>query len=344
MTLGITELPPEGMQLGGVALAGDTDRGTRTTEGLNLLFTTAGITVQGPQPQIERLLIWSALDSATCQEKLVLADGRHAAILELTSGGQAIRFLLPTDTVSPGQAAYLDQALPAWLSRYRGAAAVPVGAQILRMADNPTSAPPPPPPPPPESVTQARSPMPSAAPAPAPTAETATRGQRRRARRQRVRDRRTSRHERSEGGSLDRPSRTRTGRHRERSAAPTTHRRRHHRRHHHRSLRPRVPPPAVGPQPRARIPRRRARRRTGCPGTRPRRGTGCPRTRPRRSRRRLPPRSRSPGARLPAASPRTRSSPATCPRTPPRRTRYHSASSCHHPRSIRSPGSAQQSR
>jgi hypothetical protein len=123
MTVGITELPPEGMQLPGVALAGDPERGTKTTEGISLLFTTAGVTVQGPQPQIERLLVWSALDSATCREKVQLPDGREAAILELTSGGQSIRFLLPGDTVSPGQAAYLDQALPAWLLRYKGAGA-----------------------------------------------------------------------------------------------------------------------------------------------------------------------------------------------------------------------------
>ena len=123
MTVGITELPPEGMQLGGVALAGDADRGTKTTEGLSLLFTTAGITVQGPQPQIERLLVWSGLDTATCREKIALSDGRSAAVMELTSGGQSIRFLLPTETVTPGQAAYLDQALPAWLARYKGAPA-----------------------------------------------------------------------------------------------------------------------------------------------------------------------------------------------------------------------------
>ena len=119
MTVGITELPPEGMQLPGVSLAGDAERGTKTTEGISLLFTTAGITVQGPQPQIERLLVWGALDSATCHELIQLPDGRDAAILELTSGGQSIRFLLPTDQVSPGQAAYLDQALPAWLARYK---------------------------------------------------------------------------------------------------------------------------------------------------------------------------------------------------------------------------------
>ena len=95
MTVGITELPPEGMQLPGVALAGDAERGTKTTEGISLLFTTAGVTVQGPQPQIERLLVWSALDSATCREKVQLPDGREAAIMELTSGGQSIRFLLP---------------------------------------------------------------------------------------------------------------------------------------------------------------------------------------------------------------------------------------------------------
>lgn len=122
MTVGMSELPPEGMQLGGVALAGDVERGTRTTEGLSLLFTTAGITVQGPQPQIERLLVWSGLDSASCGEKIVLPDGRDAAVMELTSGGQSIRFLLPTDAVTPGQAAYLDQALPSWLHRYKGSA------------------------------------------------------------------------------------------------------------------------------------------------------------------------------------------------------------------------------
>src|SRR5580658_5173925 len=109
MTVGITELPPEGMQLAGVALSGDPDRGTRTTEGLSLLFTTAGITVQGPQPQIERLLVWSGLDTATCGEKIELPDGRDAAVMELTSGGQSFRVLPPTETVTPGQAAYLDQ-------------------------------------------------------------------------------------------------------------------------------------------------------------------------------------------------------------------------------------------
>ncbi len=123
MTVGITELPPEGMQLGGVALAGDAERGTKTTEGLSLLFTAAGITVQGPQPQIERLLVWSGLDSATCREKVTLPDGRSAAVMELTSGGQSIRFLFPTESVTPGQAAYLDQALPHWLARYKGAPA-----------------------------------------------------------------------------------------------------------------------------------------------------------------------------------------------------------------------------
>ncbi len=136
MTVGITELPPEGMQLGGVALAGDADRGTKTTEGLSLLFTTAGITVQGPQPQIERLLVWSGLDTATCREKIALSDGRSAAVMELTSGGQSIRFLLPTETVTPGQAAYLDQALPAWLARYKGST-----------GSSPVAAPAPPPPP-----------------------------------------------------------------------------------------------------------------------------------------------------------------------------------------------------
>src|ERR1700692_4960998 len=134
MTVGITELPPEGMQLGGVALAGDADRGTKTTEGLSLLFTTAGITVQGPQPQIERLLVWSGLDSVPCHEKVLLPDGRSAAVMELTSGGQSIRFLFPTETVTPGQAAYLDQALPHWLARYKGIPPAPNGSDAVQGA------------------------------------------------------------------------------------------------------------------------------------------------------------------------------------------------------------------
>ena len=134
MTIGITELPPEGMQLPGVALAGDADRGTKTTEGISLLFTTAGITVQGPQPQIERLLVWTALDSATCHEPIVLSDGRDAVIMELKSGGQVIRFLLSSENVSPGQAAYLDQALPTWLARYKGSSATVLPAPMATVA------------------------------------------------------------------------------------------------------------------------------------------------------------------------------------------------------------------
>jgi hypothetical protein len=135
MTVGITELPPEGMQLPGVALAGDAERGTKTTEGISLLFTSAGVTVQGPQPQIERLLVWSALDSASCREKIQLPDGREAAIMELTSGGQSIRFLLPSDSVSPGQAAFLDQALPTWLVRYQGLSAPVAPAAVAPGAE-----------------------------------------------------------------------------------------------------------------------------------------------------------------------------------------------------------------
>ena len=174
MTVGITELPPEGMQLPGVALAGDAERGTKTTEGISLLFTTAGITVQGPQPQIERLLVWTALDSAVCRETINLPDGRSAAIMELTSGGQAIRFLLPADAVSPGQAAYLDQALPAWLARYKGVAApvapgapvAPVAPGLAAMAPTvtePASGP----------DYQVTAPAPAPAPAPRPTVQPA---------------------------------------------------------------------------------------------------------------------------------------------------------------------------
>ena len=131
MTVGSMELPPEGMLLAGIALAGDEARGVATTHGLSLLFTAAGINVQGPQPGTERLLAWSGLESVACNEQTHLPDGTPAVVMQLTASGQTVRFLLPAGAVSAGQAAYLDQALPQWLARYgggAGVAAVPPGA------------------------------------------------------------------------------------------------------------------------------------------------------------------------------------------------------------------------
>src|SRR5450759_2122019 len=50
MTVGAMDLPPEGMLLGGVVLAGDPARGIEITEVLSLLFTTRGITFKVQQP------------------------------------------------------------------------------------------------------------------------------------------------------------------------------------------------------------------------------------------------------------------------------------------------------
>ncbi len=200
MTIGAMDLPPEGMLLGGVALAGDPERGTATTEGLSLLFTTDGITVQGPPPQTDRLLPWTGLDSATCHDQLQLPSGAMAAVMVLTAGGQSIRFLLSSEHVSPGQAAYLDQALPAWLAHYRGttgastapteepgapgaagsgaaAAGAAVGAAAAGAAGSPTAVSPGPPtqptqavppPAPPAGVGQPAPPPPPGSPAPPP--------------------------------------------------------------------------------------------------------------------------------------------------------------------------------
>ena len=120
MTVAIDELPSAGMIVPGVAWLGDAQRATKT--GLSLLFLTAGITVQDTEPPGETLLAWSDLDSVSCDHEVLLTDGRAAAVLEIRSGDQSIQFLLPNDTVAPGQVAYLRQALPAWLDRYRGPA------------------------------------------------------------------------------------------------------------------------------------------------------------------------------------------------------------------------------
>ena len=99
MAVGAMDLPPEGMLLGGVALAGDPARGIETTEGLSLLFTTQGITVKGDNPATERHFAWSGLDAASCHGEVQRGGGRTATPLELTSAGQTIQFLLPSETV-----------------------------------------------------------------------------------------------------------------------------------------------------------------------------------------------------------------------------------------------------
>ncbi|MGA7416727.1 MAG: hypothetical protein WBW80_01945, partial [Acidimicrobiales bacterium] len=118
MTTEEPRLPPEGMLLTGVDLGGDYERGTPTVHGLSLLFTANGITVQGPEPGAERLLAWSGLSSASCRTRARQGDGTTAMVLILQSGSQTVRFFLPSDKVTAGQAAYLDQALPIWLARH----------------------------------------------------------------------------------------------------------------------------------------------------------------------------------------------------------------------------------
>jgi hypothetical protein len=169
MAVGAMDLPPEGMLLGGVSLAGDPTRGIETTEGLSLLFTTTGITVKGDNPATERHFAWSGLDAASCHGEVQRGGGRTATPLELTSAGQTIQFLLPSETVSPGQAAYLDQALPAWLERYRGTEAPPVAAASAG-STTPAESPSTPTPPAPPTPT-AKAPTPTSPPAtPAPSA------------------------------------------------------------------------------------------------------------------------------------------------------------------------------
>ncbi|HWD51393.1 MAG TPA: hypothetical protein VG412_03265 [Acidimicrobiales bacterium] len=167
MAVGAMDLPPEGMLLGGVALAGDPARGIEATEDLSLLFTTKGITVKGDNPATERHFAWSGLDAASCHGEVQRGGGRTATPLELTSAGQTIQFLLPSETVSPGQAAYLDQALPAWLERYGATDAPPVTAAPAG-STTPSGSPSTPTPPTPPTPT-AKAPTP-----PAPTGKAAT--------------------------------------------------------------------------------------------------------------------------------------------------------------------------
>jgi hypothetical protein len=134
-------LPPQGMLLTGVDMGGDYQRGTPTVHGLNLLFTVEGITVQGPEPGAERLMVWSRLDSASCRARARQGNGSTAMVLILQSGPQVIRFFLPSDQVTPGQAAYLDQALPLWLARYGKGAGAGVGVGVGAASPSGTDAP-----------------------------------------------------------------------------------------------------------------------------------------------------------------------------------------------------------
>jgi hypothetical protein len=168
------DLPPEGMELAGVALASSSEGGA-TTPGLTLVFTAAGITVLHPQSQAESLVAWSGLDATRCNERLVLPNGMSAAVMELISDGHSLRFLLPADTVAPGQVAYLDKALPDWLARYKGALVVPPVPVATAPAPPPPapSAPAPPAPAPPAPAPPAPAPPAPAPPAPAAPAPAA---------------------------------------------------------------------------------------------------------------------------------------------------------------------------
>ena len=147
----IGRLPPEGLRVGGVILTGDSERGTKARRDLELAFTAEGIRVQAREGPGTSLLPWSGLDAVTCTEEVVLPDGRGATVLELTSEGQSIRFLLPADHVNPRQAAYLGEAAPVWLAAYKWTEAptppVTAGAPAAAEAWLPSTRPDPPAPP-----------------------------------------------------------------------------------------------------------------------------------------------------------------------------------------------------
>ena len=184
MTTEEPRLPSEGMLLTGVDLGGDYERGTPTVHGLSLLFTANGITVQGPEPGAERLLAWSSLSFASCRTRARQGDGTTAMVLILQSGSQTVRFFLPSDKVTAGQAAYLDQALPIWMARHGGPAdgvegSGPTGQPPTVSAPTtppvPPAAPavpPPAPDPAPPAAPTATPPVPPAAPQPAPAPAT----------------------------------------------------------------------------------------------------------------------------------------------------------------------------
>ncbi len=117
MTIGIGELPAEGILLPGVASVG-ADQRAATTE-MSLVFATIGVTVRVAEPPSQRLLEWRYLETGWVGENVTLADGRTAAILEFWSAGERIQFLLASDRIDPSQVAYLKQAIPMWLHRYK---------------------------------------------------------------------------------------------------------------------------------------------------------------------------------------------------------------------------------
>jgi len=127
MTIGVEELPVGGVLLPGVVSAG-ADQWVNAPD-LSLVFSADGIRVQATGPPSERLLEWCVIETAWIGENVTLTDGRTAAILELWSAGERLQFLLASDRVDPVQVAYLRQAIPMWLNRYKGAPPPRAGAE-----------------------------------------------------------------------------------------------------------------------------------------------------------------------------------------------------------------------
>ena len=107
-----------GLQLDGVFLTGDTPQGATVVPGLSLVADSRGFSVIGPQPGVERTLAWSQLEHFSFRHPGTLPDGRPATILEATVDGQALRFLLAVEQVSPGQAAGIESQLNSMISVY----------------------------------------------------------------------------------------------------------------------------------------------------------------------------------------------------------------------------------
>jgi hypothetical protein len=109
-------------------------------EDLTLTIDEQGVTVVSHQPEAERVLMWSAITSASIGAPGEGPRGRVVTPLDLTSSNRTVRFFLYEGQVDEAQVAVLRSRLPIWVG------SAPPSAPPATVSPTPVIALPPPPP------------------------------------------------------------------------------------------------------------------------------------------------------------------------------------------------------
>jgi|GEM_PF-4924577 len=92
----------------GVVLTGTAVDGATWVEDIDLVFDEAGIDMLGPEPKRVQHLNWASVRSVSVGRTWSFPDGRPGTMLDVTLGGDVLRFLVPTQQLGIGHGVRLE--------------------------------------------------------------------------------------------------------------------------------------------------------------------------------------------------------------------------------------------